>query len=220
MIVVSPSQEQTDEGAVEVGKDDPEIYGEVAAEGFTVVLALSFMGVWRPQYTFLLLPVALNKVDVIGAQLADALEEIAQLKEQVLPHKERRTFLTLCAMGQHYQNQPIQWECANIAHLQAAKSFFLVSADKCVLIVLQAGLYSIDVRLSTTCSGETDGFHLLLDGKRISRVYLSDANGYHISGHLHEALELAENSQLSVVHDGDSATVADKESHRFTIVML
>ena len=159
-------------------------------------------------------------VEVIGAQLADALEEIAQLKKQVLPHKERRTFLTLCAMGQQYQNQPIQWECANIAHLQAAKSFFLVSADKCVLIVLQAGLYSIDVRLSTTCSGNTNGFHLLLDGKRISRVYLSDANGYHISGHLHEALELAENSQLSVVHDGDSATVADKESHRFTIVML
>ena len=205
---------------VEVGKDDPEIYGEVAAEGFTVVLTLSFMGIWRPQYTFLLLPVALDKVDVIGAQLADALEEIAQLKEQVLPHKERRTFLTLCAMGQHYQNQPIQWECANIAHLQAAKSFFLISAEKCVIIVLQAGLYSIDVRLSTTYSGNTNGFHLLLHGKRISRVYLSDANGYHISGHLHEALELAENSQLSVVHDGDSATVADKESHRFTIVML
>jgi len=157
-------------------------------------------------------------VEVIGAQLADALEEIAQLKKQVF--KERRTFLTLCAMGQQYQNQPIQWECANIAHLQAAKSFFLVSADKCVLIVLQAGLYSIDVRLSTTCSGNTNGFHLLLDGKRISRVYLSDNNGYNISGHLHEVLELAENSLLSVVHDGDSATVADKESHRFTIVML
>jgi hypothetical protein len=61
MIVVSPSQEQTDEGVVEVGKDDPEIYGEVASEGFTVVLTLSFMGVWRPQYTFLLLPVALLK---------------------------------------------------------------------------------------------------------------------------------------------------------------
>lgn len=205
---------------MEVGKDDPEIYGEVAAEGFTVVLTLSFMCVWRPQYTFLLLPVALDKVEVIGAQLADALEEIAKLKEQVLPHKERRTFLTLCAMGQHYQNQPIKRECANIAHLQAAKLFFLVSADKCVLIVLQAGLYSIDVRLSTTCLGETNGFHLLLDGKRISRVYLSDANGYHISGHLHEALELAENSQLSVVHDGDSATVAEIKSHRFTIVML
>lgn len=86
MIVVSPSQEKTDEEAVDVCKDDPKIYGELSAEGFSVVLTLSFMGVWRPEYTFLLLPVALDKVDIIGAQLADALEEIAQLKELVLAH--------------------------------------------------------------------------------------------------------------------------------------
>lgn len=231
MIVVLSSQEKADKEAVEVGKEDPEIYGEMSAEGFTIVLTLSFMGVWRPEYTFLLLPVALDKVDIIAAQLADALEEftqlkessqkeIAQLKEQVLAHKDRRAYLTLCAMGQHYANDPIQWECANIAHLQASKSYFVVSADKCIITVLQAGLYSIDVRLSTTCSGNPNGIHLLLDGKPISCVFLTNAHGYHNSGHLHEALELAENSHLSVVHDGNSVTVADKESHRFTIVML
>lgn len=99
--MVSPSQEKTDEEAVDVGKDDPKIYGELSAEGFSVVLTLSFMGVWRPEYTFLLLPVALDKVDIIGAQLADALEEIAQLKELVLAHKKRRTFLTLCSLHTH-----------------------------------------------------------------------------------------------------------------------
>ena len=216
---------------MDVDKEDPEIYVEVTVEGFAIVLTLSFMGVWRSEYTFLLLPVALDKVDIIAAQLADAQDEIAQLKEssqkeiaqlkqQVLAHKDRRAYLTLCAMGQHYENDPIQWECANIAHLQASKSYFVVSADKCIITVLQAGLYSIDVRLSTTCSEDSNGFYLLLDGKCISRVYLSDSNGFQNSGHLHEALELAENTQLSVVHDGDSATVTDNESHRFTIVML
>ncbi|RYG96416.1 hypothetical protein EON65_54440, partial [archaeon] len=36
--------------------------------------------VWKPQYVFPLLPVALDKTDILEAMLRDALEEIEHLK--------------------------------------------------------------------------------------------------------------------------------------------
>jgi hypothetical protein len=63
-----------------LSSDDPTVNFEVQVGEAILVLTLSMGGIWKPQFEFTLLPVGLEKIDVLEAKLRDAQEEIETLK--------------------------------------------------------------------------------------------------------------------------------------------
>lgn len=64
-------------------RDDPTVDFIIEDSDVALVLTLSMGGVWNPEFRFNLLPVGLEKTDVLEAQLRDAQEEIESLKSYI-----------------------------------------------------------------------------------------------------------------------------------------
>ncbi len=68
-------------------RDDPEVDFILEEEDIYLMLTLSMGGVWKPEFVFNLLPVGLDKIDILEAKLRDAQDEIETLKVELNEQK-------------------------------------------------------------------------------------------------------------------------------------
>lgn len=201
-----------------LGENDPMV-DLIHSDGEMVLtLTLSMGGIWRPEYVFMLLPVGLEKVDMLEAKMRDAQEEIESLRTQLALKTAPPAFLSLsstaiCANGSIVvwnANAPQQIECANLR----------LSPDRTQLTVLQEGVYQVYVRLAGTNSGNTQSLGLQLNGQEIAQCTQSDANGHQNTPQLLEIMRLKANDVLQVRCGANSNSLAVANGNRFTILYL
>lgn len=186
-----------------------------------LALHLSLMGgIWKNTFTFPLLPVELDKVDVLEAKLRDAEEAVTALKSevQVLKSVSNPAFLSVSSNTATGHNTIIVWD-ADVPKI-VFPSHFSLSEDKKQLIIARDGLYQVSVRVAGRNSGNGHHTGLQLNGADIAVCYQSDLNSHYNSAHIFEILALKANDVLQVRSGFNSNSHGDCNGNRFTILFL
>jgi hypothetical protein len=195
--------------------DDPTIDFLTEEEDGEVllVLTLSMNGIWKPEFFFPLLPVGLDKIDVLEAKLRDAQEEIQVLRERKI------TFLSLASNIPCQPNTIVDWN-KTIGEFPA--SDFKLSEDYKQVTVMKAGVYQVQIRVAWNTSG-TFCLDLELNENPVAKCKQSHTNNAHQNTpQIFEFMRLAINDVLQVrcssSANGNSSLEA--EANRLSILYL
>ena len=213
--------EGSDASTEKTERDNPSVDLNMADGDATMTLTLNFMnGIWMPEFNFTLLPVGLNKVDVLEAKLRDAVEEIEQLRLQVNelqlavePAVMRLNSSTACMV-----NGIIVWngEAGRIFN----ESYFAVSEDHRQITILKSGMYQVSVRVAAVNTTNCASVGLQLNGADIAACVNSDPNNHQVSAQLFEVVVLQVNDVLQVRSGLSGATQMTALSNSFIISKL
>ncbi|KAJ1427783.1 hypothetical protein B484DRAFT_450172 [Ochromonadaceae sp. CCMP2298] len=197
--------------------DDPQVDLDQADGEMVLTLTLSMGGIWKPEFVFALLPVGLEKVDMLEAKVRDAQEEIESLRAQ-LAAGSAPAYLSISSATACANQQMVTWDAA--APVAITASHFELSADKKQVTVLKEGLYQVNVRLAGTNYSNTQSLGLQVNAVEVAQCTQSDANGHQNSPQLHELMILKANDTLQVRCGADGHSQAVAEANRFTMLYL
>lgn len=199
---------------MEATKDDPSVDFLLEGGEVLLVLTLSMYGVWRPKFTFTLLPVGLDKIDVLEAKLRDAQEEIVALKKALSSeHDKEVVFMSLstslaCGFG-----GPVQWNVQN--DFNAA--YFSLNPDETAVTVRMEGTYVIQIRVGQINNSNGHSMILLRNGTDIAHCFQSDGHGYHNTAQIYEIVRLAAGDTLLVKCHANNGLITNQLTNRFTV---
>ena len=116
----------------------------------------------------------LEKVDILEAKLRDATDEIELLRAQI-KHRLVPAFLSISSNTACANQQMVVWNASS--PLEIATSHFQLSADKTTVIILETGVYQVNVRLAGTNTANTQSMGLQVNDNEVAQCTQSDANG-------------------------------------------
>jgi hypothetical protein len=182
-----------------------------------LTLTLSMGGIWKPEFVFALLPVGLEKVDMLEAKVRDAQEEIESLRAQ-LAGRSAPAHLSISSSTACGNQQMVAWNAA--APVVITASHFELSADKKQVSVLQDGVYLIDVRLAGTNNGNGNSLGIMVNAVVVAQCVQSDATNHQNTAQIHELIRLKANDTLQVRCGAASNSLASATANRFTMLYL
>jgi len=203
--------------------------GDVGGE-VVLTLTLNMYGVWHPEYVFSLLPVGLEKVDVLEAQTRDLQEECARLGALVAQlvdtsRPATAAFLSVSSAAACSGGQMVAWDAP--APREITASHFKLSADRKQVTIRVAGVYQMQVRLAVTHnsngiyhSNSQQPFSLQRNGTAVAGCIQSDANGYQNTPQLFEVMRLQVGDSLEVCCNASRNSIADALANRFTVTYV
>lgn len=195
--------------------DDPNIDMEVEDGGMLLTLTLRVSRVWKPEYSFKMVPVALKPVDTLSAQVRDIQEDISELKE--IAGRSSRNFLSVACKTSCAYGQKVAWNGDN----PLMSDNFRLSDDKTDIVVLKAGLYFVNTRFTSGNTSPNEGIALHLNGVAIAKCVVPyGQNGYSSTANVTEILPLQEGSVLSLINNTDRNSCTDQLSTKFTMYEL
>eukprot|EP01032_Pedospumella_encystans_P008703 gene8703-10300_t len=202
-------------GVVESGNrapDDPEIDLSNTDKGVLLTLQLVLGGVWRPEFVFTLLPVALEKVDLLEARLRDAHDEIETLRAG-----SAASYLSISSKTDCAYNQIVQWNgdgpLMSASHYKLSEDFRQVS-------ILKSGVYQVSVRLGGGNNGSGHFTSLQLNGADIATCFQSDGNYHTNTAQINEVLKLSANDVLQIKCGFNNGSNAMQSGNRFTMLFV
>jgi hypothetical protein len=185
-------------------------------------LTLDLHGVWNPEYVFSLLPVGLEKVDVLEAQMRDMQEECTQLREQVaelLELPRNIAFLSVSSVTACPQGQVVTWDAP--APREMTTSHFDLSADYNLVTIRVAGVYQVQVRLAVTSSANSQqSITIILNSVNVAACTQSDASSHQNTPQLFEMMRLQVEDKLQIRCDASQGSLNVALANRLTIVCL
>jgi len=204
-----------DGGETKLDVNDPTLVMSMKDGEMVLTLTLSLGGVWKPEFVFTLLPVGLEKVDVLEAKLRDAQDEIELLRAQVEAAKQifffSATPTASCTPGQH-----VVWSTPT----ELGTTHFAQSEDKKQVRILVAGVYQVNVRLGATNTTNGAQLGLQKNGADYANCSHSDTNGHYASFQISELMRLAVGDTLQVRWAGSGASFTAAGYTRFSIQYL
>ena len=181
-----------------------------------LILTLVVGGVWTPEFVFTLLPVALDKLDVLDAKLRDALDEIDRLKAA---QKARETvFMSVSSQVACTNQQYVVWNGATPNEM--SKDYFSMSADLTTATIRKDGVYQVYVRLGGTNNGNTQFLCLQLNGADKAKCIQSDGSNHQNTAQLTEILRLKAGDTMRVRCGCNGNSLADTAANRFNILLI
>jgi hypothetical protein len=216
-LAVENDVESEDDTESKTNADEPTIDFLTDDNEVALVLTLSVNGIWKPEFYFAMLPVGLEKIDVMEAKLRDAQEEIAAMRIQLADRDKKVVFLSLTSNIACGQNDFIDW---NETFGDIPASHFDLSADRKLVEIMKAGVYQVQVRLAGTNNRNTSFLSLDLNGVSFAQCTQSDANNHQNTPQITEFMRLAADDTLQVKcgANGNSLNVA--QANRFSILYL
>ena len=185
------------------------------SEIFKLVLTLNISGVWHPTYEFELLRVELDTVDMLQAQLRDALDELQAIRDA----RSACVYASLCSQSATAAGQLVTWN--GVDPCMVGEVHFARSDDQKSLTIRTRGVYQVHCRLTWESVRETvGGMSLLVNDGEVARAEASVAAGARGTAQLTEVLELAAGAVLAVRSAGPVDALADPLLSRFNIVLL
>lgn len=145
-----------------------------SGQDMVLTLKLTLGRSWKPVFTFTLLPVGLQKVDVLEAQLRDALEKVDALEVQLrdalgnMRSGSEVVFMSVTAGPRlltitEYEGV-VTWD--GVAPTDCLSPYIKLSDDKTQISVLRPGVYHF--YFTPTDGGMPSQMHLRLNRKSIS----------------------------------------------------
>lgn len=182
-------------------------------EEVTLVLTLSMCGVWKPKFAFSLLPVGLEKIDILEAKLRDAQEEIAMLKRG-----GNDAYLSVSSTTPCGNQQMVTWNAEKPKEINA--KYFKMSDNHQEVTILKQGIYMVQVRLAGVNTRNGQHLGLQKNGADIARCYECDASDYQNTAQIYDILRLDANDVLCVRCGANQNSLADPLANRWTILKL
>jgi hypothetical protein len=197
------------------------------------------MEFWKPEFTFVLLPLGLNDVDVLRALLRDAQEEIrAQsqiiriLREDVAVASDSAqpffvaTHDTGKTASRVTPNSTVCWDgntgkyTKSAAYSTLASKNFIHSSDKAFVTIVKSGLYQVNLNLSlvNTANGLVASF--CVDKVPTLEWHGGNNTGYQFTHSSSDILLLRAGNKCSVQYHGNSSIVGDHKHNRLTFLYL
>ena len=195
----------------------------VLDDGCSLVLTLNIGDVWKPVFVFSLVPVGLDKIDVVEAKLRDAQEEIEALKFEVATLKadvnplKVAVFLSLSSRDNTHNQAYVKW---NGTDIKTNPDYFKISVNQDVVTILKSGVYQVHARLGQTNSANTCFLSLELNSSSFAKCLQSDATGHQNTAQLTELMRLNVNDRLAVKCGANGNSIANTEMTRFSILLL
>lgn len=180
-----------------------------------LVLTLRIGESWRPEYAFKLLPIRLEKVDILEAKLRDACEEIELLRAAP-------KFLSVTSKIHCLQGQMFVWTDAE-PHRIAPGSHFKLSEDGKQITVLQAGMYQVDVCADVSHNGAGAKMLVLQVNQQIVSHFTWHFGGGRtelMTTSIHDLLNLEAGSVLEVQCNASNGSALGTNGSRFTILYV
>lgn len=197
----------------EMERDDPTIELNLEQGEAILTLTLSMGGIWRPNYSFSLLPVGLEKVDVLEAKLRDAQDEIAALKMGFkIPVLSVNSGVAVAS------EQVISWSVA--APRIVTASHFRMNADNKEVTILKKALYQINIQVGTTNASNSGGLQLQKNGGAVAFTPCSNPSYYQNIASINRVLVLDVNDTLRVMLSSCNGMCADGLTNNFSIVWM
>lgn len=205
---------------LETERDDPKVDFILEEEDIYLMLTLSMGGVWKPEFVFNLLPVGLDKIDILEAKLRDAQDEIEALKIELNEKSDKSeiSFLSLSSITSCPNQQMVQWN-GTVPRVITAETYS-VSTDNRQVTVLKRGVYQVQIRLSGTSNTNTAHMGLQVNGADIAQCIQSDGNNHQNSPQIFEILRLNVNDILQVRCGANGYSLEVALANRFTILYL
>lgn len=193
---------QTENANLKMGDDDPKLNLEIIENVAVLTLTMSMGGIWKPKFEFSLLPVNLDKLDVLEAKLRDAQDEIQELKKGL-----KVIFFSVCSAVACKPDQPVVWNRAD--SYDNCTTHFLLSEDKKIVYILKRGIYQLNVSLSGS------SFSILRNAGVIAGC--TNAGSYYS---LTKVLRLEKNDALKVLCTSRFASDISVLTNNFSLVFL
>ena len=158
--------------------------------------------------------IPLQEIDVLRAQLVDALEEIAALKEKAAaPTVLAVPCISLRSTANVGNGGILNWP--TVVHNSSPKVF---QAATTTITVLQAGVYQIHVRLGVINTTNGYATFLQVNGANVAQAFLSDGHGYQNTEQLTETLVLKANDRLTVMNQCSGNNFINTLNTVFTVL--
>ena len=193
-------------------EDDCKIDLSYSGKCVDLTLQLVFGGVWKSEFVFTLIPVALEKVDLLEARLRDAYDEIEALRAG-----NTACYLSLSTKSVCWYDQIVCWDGDRLV---VSTSHFKLSPDMKRVTILKPGVYHINVRLAGTNDGDGNSTGLQLNGTDIAICFQCDESGFSSTSQLHEVVKLLVNDVLQVRNGFNGNTLETQTGNRFTMHFL
>ena len=161
---------------------------------------------------FTLLPVALEKVDLLEARLRDAHDEIEALRAGSTP-----SFLSISSKSSCPNNEIVLWD--GDGPIMSA-SHFKLSEDFKQVTILKTGVYQVNLRLGGHNKGNGNSTGLQLNGTDSAICVQCETNNQQNSAHINAILKLSVNDLLQVRCGFSSSSLPSQTTNNFTILFL
>ena len=185
-----------------MGNDDPKLNMEIIENVAVLTLTMSMGGIWKPKFEFSLLPVNLDKLDIVEAKLRDAQDEIQQLRAGL-----KVFFFSMSSTVAFKPDQPVVWNRADF--YDNCATHFLLSEDKKIVYILKRGIYQLNVSLSGS------SFSILRNAGVIAGC--TNAGSYYS---LTKVIRLEKNDALKVLCTSRFASDISVLTNNFSLVFL
>ena len=173
-------------------------------------------------YSFEMLPVARESVDVLESLLHDAQEEITALTEKVhqleaLGDKSKPTFISLRSSSASAYGGAVTW---NLLEHNTDTDCFERAANLQSVSVKKRGYYQISVRLTDNSSSGNRCTTVNINGAALAQAYCGQNTGYYNSVSINDVFLLEANAVVQVYHNSNTNTYASGPASIFTILKL
>lgn len=187
--MVSTKEDACDDNAKKVS-DAATLDLEIGDKGvITMYLDIPVAG-FSLTYVFEFLPLAREPMDELSSSLRDAHDDINMLQRAIKPHQ----VIALRSSIECQNNQAIQW---NVLVHNSDTSLFQVSHDHCTISVKEAGVYMVNVRVTSGDSSGSRREALEVNGTAVADTYMGDNTGYVKTITTNEVLVLQANDKLT-----------------------
>jgi len=187
------------------GGSNAEIDLEVGEEGMILVLDVPLFTGFPITYTFELLPLGRDPLDVVEAQLHDAQDEIMSLKGEIKALNEKVVALentkplskriALRSTSSTSNNAFMSWDQED--HCSDAVLFVKAANHQTITVALE-GLYLVNIRVCANDSGNTGNIQLLVDGNLVAQCWSSNPNAYYQNMIINDIIQLAAGATVQV----------------------
>jgi hypothetical protein len=185
-----------------------------------LTLTVSVGGIWSPKFVFALLPVGLDKLDILEAKLRDAHEQIEVLTQKALEAEEFEAsrLFSVSSKTACGQNQIVQWDA--LAPRDIPAHCFRLSEDNRQVTVLKAGMYQVYVRVGGQNNSNGYSLSLQLNAADIAQCPQSEHQNHQNAPQLTEFIRLKDGDVLQIKWGGSSSSSANAKINRFSILLL
>jgi hypothetical protein len=211
-----------------IGEGDPTVDLVRSDESGSVLeLTIHLLPSLKPVYKFPMVPIALEKVDILEAKIRELQEEMMELRTIV--GSKKTVYLSLRAIGVNLESlapgatlpadRVITWCKASALD----SNYFSLSSCRTKVTVQKSGLYHIYVRAPAGYGGAK--LSLLVNSKETERSFAGGVKTWILSLQLSAVIKLGSNAELSVgttLSSGDpSCGFFDTDRNTaFTILLL
>ena len=201
------------DGAKTSGDDPVVIKSE---DSITLILSMGG-GIWKPQYVFSLVPIAIDAVAILEAKVRD-LEESNRELMQFNEASANRIYTTLFSGVSTPSGADFNWSAEHL--LRHLPPDFSLSEDGKVVTAELAALYELHVEVTCRHSSNSKTLEIILNDEAVAECWSSNSSNHYGNVNVQLILRLNKKDKIRVMYYGSQPTYSSSNTNRFSLLRI